>query len=127
MVTGHNACVTDTYYLAMARLTTVTGAFPAEVLKARLIDEGFDVQLRGATGNPYRLTMGEMAEVGVFVPEDQLAEASYVLLVGAIDETLDETPEEQLRNHRYPAKWYFRATAAALLFVACSPLVQLVM
>ena len=127
MVSGHNGCVTDTHYLAMARLTVVTGAFPAEVLKARLIDEGFDVQLRGATGNPYRLTVGEMAEVEVFVPVDQLAEASYVLLVGAIDDALDETPEEQLRNRRYPTRWYVRATAAALLLVACSPLVQLLL
>ena len=127
MVSGHNECVTDTNYLAMARLTTVSGAFPAEVLKARLLDEGFDVQLRGATGNPYRLTLGEMAEVEVFVPVDQLAEASYVLLVNAIDETLDESPEEQRRNNRYPAKWYFRATAIALLLVACSPLAHFVM
>ncbi len=127
MVSDQNTSVPDTFYIALARLTTVTGEFRAEVLRARLIDEGFDVQLRGAVGNPYRLTVGEMAEVEVFVPVDQLDEASYVLLVTAIDEALDETPEERFRNQQHPAKWHLRATAAVLLVVACSPLAHLVL
>jgi hypothetical protein len=70
----------------MTRLTSVYGAFPARVMEARLVDEGFDVQLRGAVHNPYGLTMGEMAGVDVYVPDDQLDDAKLVLLVAEVDE-----------------------------------------
>ena len=69
----------------MVRLTTVSGAFAAHVLAARLDDEGFDVQLRGALHSPYPLAVGGWGDVDVFVPEDQVDEASYVLLVTEID------------------------------------------
>lgn len=120
---GQNGTMSESVALPLVHLTTVVGGFHAEVLRARLVDEGFDVRLRPVIGNPYLLTVGEMAEVGVFVPEDQLQDASYVLLVTAVDDVLDETPEEHARK-RYPARWYFRVTAAALLFVAFGPLVQ---
>jgi hypothetical protein len=55
-------------------------------MAARLQDEGFDVQLRGALDSPYGLTVGEMARVDVYVPEDQFDEASLVLLVSEVDE-----------------------------------------
>ena len=45
-------------------------------LAARLRSEGIDVQLRGAVdGGPYGLTVGAMARVDVWVPEDQLDDA----------------------------------------------------
>jgi hypothetical protein len=72
----------------MEELTSVTGSFRAQVLAARLESEGIDAQLRGALGNPYGLTMGDMARVDVFVPEDQLDDARYVLLVDEVDATL---------------------------------------
>jgi hypothetical protein len=72
----------------MAPLTWVTGAFRAQVLAARLESEGIDAQLRGALASPYGLTVGEMARVDVFVPEDQLEDAKYVLLVDEVDATL---------------------------------------
>jgi hypothetical protein len=75
----------------MTCLTSVQGSFRAHVLAARLTDEGFDVVLRGAPlDGPYALTMGELARVDVFVPEDQADEASYVLLVGEVDAVLDD-------------------------------------
>jgi hypothetical protein len=70
----------------MTRLTSVYGSFRARVMAARLEDEGFDVQLRGALDSPYGLTVGEMARVDVYVPEDQFDEASLVLLVSEVDE-----------------------------------------
>jgi hypothetical protein len=70
----------------MTRLTSVYGAFPARVVAAHLQDEGFDVELRGAVDGPYALTVGELARVDVFVPDDQIAEASMVLLVTEVDE-----------------------------------------
>src|SRR5215212_6621102 len=72
----------------MAPLTWVAGAFRAQVLAARLESEGIDAQLRGALASPYGLTMGDMARVDVFVPEDQLDDAKYVLLADEVDATL---------------------------------------
>jgi len=72
----------------MAPLTWVAGAFRARVLAARLESEGIDAQLRGALDGPYGLTMGDMARVDVYVPEDKLSEARYVLLADEVDATL---------------------------------------
>jgi hypothetical protein len=72
----------------MAPLTWVAGAFRAQVLAARLESEGIDAQLRGALASPYGLTVGDMARVDVYVPEDQLDDARYVLLVDEVDDAL---------------------------------------
>jgi hypothetical protein len=72
----------------MTPLTWVSGAFRAEVLAARLRSEGIDAQLQGALSNPYGFTVGDMARVDVYVPEDQLDDAKYVLLVDEVDATL---------------------------------------
>src|SRR3954454_20217525 len=81
----------------MALLTTVSGQFAADVLAARLDDEGFDVELRGGIG-AFAFPVRGMADVEVYVPSDQVEEASYVLLVGEVDATLDEEPEECVRR-----------------------------
>jgi hypothetical protein len=97
----------------MTRLTSVNGTFGAHVLAARLLDEGFDVELRGpGTGGPYGqgLTIGDLARVDVYVPDDQLDEASYVLLVTEVDNVLDEDPPRRV-------SWsLWRIVAAVLLF-----------
>jgi hypothetical protein len=72
----------------MAPLTWVNGVFRAEVLAARLGSEGIDAQLRGSVANPYGLTLGDMARVDVYVPEDQLDDARYVLLADEVDDAL---------------------------------------
>ena len=77
----------------MAPLTWVAGAFRAQVLAARLESEGIDAQLRGALASPYGLTVGDMARVDVFVPEDQLDDAKYVLLADEVDATLTAPTE----------------------------------
>jgi hypothetical protein len=76
----------------MTRLTSVNGTFGAHVLAARLADEGFDVELRGPGTGVYGqgLTIGDMARVDVYVPDDQIDEASYVLLVTEVDTALDD-------------------------------------
>ena len=77
----------------MTRLTSVNGTFGAHVLAARLSDEGFDVELRGPGFGPYEgLTFGDMSRVDVYVPADQIDEASYVLLVTEVDNVLDDEP-----------------------------------
>ena len=96
----------------MIRLTSVNGTFGAHVLAARLEDEGFDVELRGPGTGPYGqgLTMGDMARVDVYVPDDQLDEASYVLLVTEVDSVLDDDPPRRV-------SWsLWRVVAAVLLF-----------
>lgn len=108
----------------MVRLTTVSGAFAAHVLAARLDDEGFDVQLRGALHSPYPLAVGGFNDVDVFVPEDQVDEASYVLLVTEIDNALDEEPEEHRRRIAHRIQWRWRAVAACVLAVALWPAVR---
>jgi hypothetical protein len=99
----------------MARLTSVHGSFGAHVLAARLVSEGFDVELRGAIDSPYALTMGDLALVDVYVPADQVHDASYVLLVNEVDVTLDEDPEESRRSRVTPIA---RVVAAALIATA---------
>jgi hypothetical protein len=101
----------------MRRLTWVTGSFRAHVLAARLRSEGIDCELRGAD-SPYGLTVGAMARVDVYVPEDQMEDAQLVMLVGEVDATLAAPVEwahagEEIRPRRWPM-W----TAVALLVVA---------
>ena len=103
----------------MAPLTWVGGAFRARVLAARLESEGIDAQLRGALESPYGLTMGDMARVDVYVPEDQLADARYVLLADEVDATLAaptdwwDAGSEGRRSRRFV--WW---VAAALLVIS---------
>src|SRR3954447_9957098 len=98
----------------MALLTTVSGRFAADVLAARLDDEGFDVQLRGGIGT-IALPVTGLVDVQVYVPSDQIEEASYVLLVGEIDATLDEEPEERYRRLRRQIPRRYRWVAGMLL------------
>ena len=88
----------------MSRLTSLQGTFRAHVLRARLVDEGFDVELRGALDGPYGLTVGDLARVDVYVPGDQIEEASMVLLVNEVDEVDerfddDDRPPVAARRH----------------------------
>jgi hypothetical protein len=72
----------------MRQLTWVSGSSAAHLLAARLQSEGIDVQLRGAVDAPYGLTVGPMARVDLYVPEDQLEDASLVMLAGEVDQVL---------------------------------------
>jgi len=101
----------------MALLTTVSGRFAADVLAARLDDEGIDVQLRGGIGTS-AFPVPNFAAVEVYVPTDQVEDASYVLLVGEIDAALDEEPEERIRRLRRQIPGRYRAVAAVLLVAA---------
>ena len=74
--------------IQMTRLTSVSGSFSAHLVAARLQAEGIDVQLRGAVDGPYNLTVGDMARVDVFVPDDQLDDARLVMLASEVDQVL---------------------------------------
>jgi hypothetical protein len=107
----------------MLRLTSVAGPFAAHLLAARLQSEGIDVQLRGAVSGPYVLTVGDIARVDVFVPEDQLDDAKYVMLADEVDAALAAPRDwdgEAAPRRRWPL-W----TALALVTVAvCAPVLR---
>jgi hypothetical protein len=97
----------------LTRLTSVHGSFRAKVMAARLLDEGVDVVLRGAIDGPYALTVGDMARVDLYVPEEQLEDARLVLLVDEVDEA-----DGILDDDRPPVRdrsWLRGAVAAAVL------------
>jgi hypothetical protein len=103
----------------MAPLTWVAGAFRAQVLAARLESEGIDAQLRGALASPYGLTVGDMARVDVYVPEDQLDDARYVLLADEVDATLTAPTDWWDAGSDHPTRrprwlWWVAATLVAI-------------
>jgi hypothetical protein len=108
----------------MSRLTSLQGSFRAHVVAARLVDEGFDVELRGSLGGPYGLTVGDLARVDVYVPGDQIEEASIVLLASEVDEVDDRFDDDRppLASRIRPSG---RIVAALILFVLiAAPLAQ---
>ncbi|MCU1456250.1 MAG: putative prokaryotic signal transducing protein [Actinomycetia bacterium] len=69
-------------------LTSVGGSFTAKVIVARLASEGIECEVRGAMDSPYALTMGDMARVDIYVPDEQLEDARMVLLVDEVDSSV---------------------------------------
>jgi hypothetical protein len=108
--------------MPMTRLTSVHGSFGAHVIAARLVDEGFDVELHGAVDSPYAVTVGDLSVVDVYVPEDQVDEASYVLLVTEVEAALDDDGP-----HRRHVPLALRLTAAALLATAVLQLARVLL
>ena len=104
----------------MTRLTSVNGTFGAHVLAARLEDEGFDVELRGPGTGPYGqgLTIGDLARVDVYVPDDQIDEASYVLLVTEVDNALDDDEDDVMRRRATWHRWRVVATVLLVVMLA---------
>jgi hypothetical protein len=109
----------------MRQVTWVSGSFTAHLLAARLRSEGIDVQLRGAVDGPYGLTVGDMARVDVWVPADQLDDASLVLLATEVDAALAAPSEwahagEDARPRR---RWLLLVSVAVLACGGVAPLV----
>jgi len=100
----------------MVRLTQVHGSFAARVLLARLADEGIDARLRGPVDGPYRFTIGEMARVEVFVPEDQIDDAAYVLLANEVEDAT-VLPEP---HHPGPPRQRWMAAVVLVVIVAAA-------
>ncbi len=111
--------------MPMTRLTSVYGTFGARVMAARLQDEGLDVELRGNLHSPYALTMGDMARVDVYVPDDQVDDAKLVLLVDEVDEAdliLDDD-QPPVRDPYVPRT----LVAALILFIFIAAPITLVL
>ncbi|MGO9581792.1 MAG: hypothetical protein ACLP36_03195 [Acidimicrobiales bacterium] len=106
----------------MVHLTTVVGSFHGHVLAARLGAEGIAVELRGLSEGPYPL----LANVSVFVHEDQLELARSLLLADAVDAAFDERyadlgPEDasalDLPPMDLPGRAHFRRARTILVLV----------
>jgi hypothetical protein len=109
----------------MSRLTSLQGSFRAHVLAARLIDEGFDVELRGGDSS-YGLTVGDLARVDVYVPGDQIEEASMVLLATEVDE-VDDLFDDDRPPPGSRIRPSSRVVAALILFVVFAGPIALVL
>jgi hypothetical protein len=106
----------------LSRLTTVHGTFAAQVLVARLADEGIDARLRGPVGSPYQFTMGDLARIEVLVPDDQAEDAAYVLLVNDVEDAT-ELPEPRFGPR---TRWVALAAVLVVVVAAVSPIVRYV-
>ena len=105
----------------MQRLTWVSGSFSAHVLRARLLSEGIEAELRGPVDGPYLLTVGDMARVEVYVPSDQMEDAQLVLLVDEVDAAL-AAPREWGGTARMPGPWARGAALASLAAAVAAPI-----
>jgi hypothetical protein len=81
------------HYRAHLRLTTVGDSVTAGVLAAHLRSEGIDARLRGDAFGPYPVTVGGMAEVEIWVPQEDIEYARTVLE----EIRLETTPPEPRR------------------------------
>jgi hypothetical protein len=110
----------------MCRLTSVTGSCLAHLVAAHLQSEGIDVQLRGAVDGPYGLTMGVLARVDVFVPEDQLGDAELVMLATAVDEALAAPSEWAGPRGPRARRWALWVALALLVVAGVAPVLRMI-
>jgi hypothetical protein len=109
-------------------LTTVHGTFSAHVLAARLHSEGIDVELRGAVDSPYGLTVGDMARVDLYVPEEQMDDARLVLLASEIDDAMDlPADDEHHRSARVVPSWVWLVAVVVLVVAVAAPVLRWVL
>jgi len=114
----------------LVALTSVHGSFSAHVLAARLASEGIDVELRGAVGGAYGLTVGDMARVDLFVPEDQMEDARLVLLASEIDAAMDFPDPDHDRDEDgadgvRAMSWVWIAAMALIVVAVAAPVLRL--
>lgn len=107
----------------MCRLTWVSGSFSAHVMAARLESEGIDVQLRGALDGTYGFTVGDMARVDLWVPEDQLDDAELVMLASEVDDAMGAPPDDS-NTGRITRRWPLWVVVVVVTIAAVAPVVR---
>jgi hypothetical protein len=112
----------------LTRLTWVQGAFRARVLAARLRAEGIDARLGGSIDGTYGVTVGDLARVDVYVPDAQVDEARYVLLVDEIDASMGAPTEwwDAGTGRRTRRRWPWAVAALLLAVAVLGPLAGMV-
>jgi Putative prokaryotic signal transducing protein len=107
----------------LTQVTSVNGAFRAGVLKARLESCGIDARLTGAADGVY----GDMARVDVYVPEEQLDDARYVLLAGEVDAAMAAPSEwwDAGVEPRRRARWPWIVALTLVLVAVLTPVLAL--
>jgi hypothetical protein len=108
----------------MQQLTWVSGSFSAHLLAARLQSEGIDVQLRGAVDGAYGLTVGAMARVDLYVPEDQLDDARLVMLASEVDAVMAAPSEWAGDDGARARRWPLWITVSVLVVIGAAPLLR---
>ena len=108
-------------------VTSVHGAFRARVLQARLESCGIEARLSGSADGVYGLTVGDIARVDVYVPEEQLDDARYVLLAGEVDAALAAPSEwwDAGVEPRPRRRWPWVVSLALLAVAVLGPLLGL--
>lgn len=109
----------------LVALTSVHGAFTAHVIAARLHSEGIDVELRGAVGGPYGLTVGDMARVDLYVPEDQMDDARLVLIASEVDDAM--ALPEPARVPWVGPSWTWVAAVVMVAAAVAAPVLRFVL
>jgi hypothetical protein len=94
----------------MVHVRTVSTAFHARVIQARLGADGIPAQLRGNVGGPY-----PFGAVSVWVGEDDAADAGELLLADEVEAAFDVDPSDEDGEGR-PAlrRWPLRRILATL-------------
>ena len=109
----------------LVALTSVHGSFTAHVLAARLTSEGIDVELRGALGGAYGLTVGDMARIDLYVPEEQMEDARLVLLASEIHAAMDPGgSDERARPTGFAFTWAWVAALVLIVVAVLAPLLR---
>ncbi len=111
----------------LTQVTSVNGAFRARVLKARLESCGIDARLTGALDGVYGFTVGDMARVDVYVPEEQLDDARYVLLAGEVDAAMAAPSEwwDSGVEARQRARWPWMVALTLVIVAVLGPVLAL--
>jgi hypothetical protein len=98
-------------YEPMVHLRTVSGAFHARVIAARLGADGILTELRGSVGGPY-----PFGAVSIWVSPGDQTIASELLMADEVESAFDDTPAIT-PHRRLLFGWQARRVFAALFLV----------
>ena len=106
----------------MVHLLTVSTAFQARVLAARLGSEGILTQLRGAVGGPY-----PVGDVLVYVDEDEIDLARQLLLADEVEAAFEpsETNRVPTSGRHWATLQLWLAAGAVVLVAAVSTVARI--
>ena len=111
--------VTDPPPTRPVRLATVSSPHVAHLLAARLAAEGISCRLTGGVDSPYRLTVGPMARVDLWVLPDDLDDARTVMVAAEVDDTLGGRLSDERRVSTVrPGVWLAAAFLLVVLAIA---------